>query len=64
MFYHLCVLSLNHIAAGFSFFRVSHFKAAVGFHVQFAKFFYSVNIELIVDASRFIAAAYIVIFAQ
>ena len=41
-----------------------YFKAAVGFHVQFAKFFYSVNIELIIDSGGFIAAANIVIIAE
>ena len=41
-----------------------YFKAAVGFHVEFAEFFYSINIELIVDACRFVSSANIIFITQ
>ena len=43
---------------------MSYFKAAVCFHVEFAEFFYSINIELIVDACRFVSAANIIFITQ
>ena len=43
---------------------MSNFKTAVCFHVQFAQFLNAIDIKLIVDSCRFIAAANIVFIAK